>query len=88
MREYDKFNFINEIGEEIEINLKVVPNPAFHNFYIGESVIEFGYKDAIYVSKDGYIVISNGLFIAGFSNDKLITSNNNKLNVFRVIECF
>ena len=88
MKCHDKFNFVNQIGEEIEVNLKVVPDSLSRNFYVGDSVIEFGYNDAIYVSKDGYVVIFNGLFIAGFSNDKLITSNNNKLNVFRVIECF
>lgn len=88
MKCYDIFHFISEIGEEIEVNLKVLPNPKCHNFYIGDSVAEFEYKNGIYVSKDGYVVISNGLFVAGFSNDKLITSNNNKLNVFRVIECF
>jgi hypothetical protein len=88
MKAYDTFHFTSEIGEEIEVNLKVVAYCRFANFYVGDSTIEFGYKDGIYVSKDGYIVISNGLFIAGFTDDKLITSNNNKLNIFRIIECY
>lgn len=76
---YDSFFYDNKK----ELQLKN-GDCCCHQFLIGDNVSDFGYKDGIYFDDSGdkgYVVISNGVFIAGFDNDSLIDKHKNKLQV-------
>lgn len=62
---------------------------ALNEFQIGDFVKEMGYEDGIYVDATGpgFVVIFNGIYVAGFDKNSIIDKWGNKLDFDRIKEC-